>query len=61
MGDRIIRVETLIEQLVKKVGRDPSAVQALLKSADASVVVKDDGSTGSESSHQFGILDAPQV
>ncbi|CAP73234.1 uncharacterized protein PODANS_2_6360 [Podospora anserina S mat+] len=55
MGDRIIRVETLIEQLVKKVGGDPSAVQALLKPAEASVVVKDDGSTGSESSHQFAI------
>ncbi|KAK4656677.1 hypothetical protein QC762_206360 [Podospora pseudocomata] len=60
MGDRIIRVETLIEQLVKKVGGDPSAVQALLKPAEASVVLKDDGSTGSETSHQFGILDAPQ-
>ncbi|KAK0653847.1 hypothetical protein QBC41DRAFT_61144 [Cercophora samala] len=60
MGDRIIRVETLIEHLVKKIGGDSSAVQALLKPKDASAGVKDDGSTGSESGPQFGLLDAPQ-
>ncbi|KAK4175164.1 hypothetical protein QBC36DRAFT_302223 [Triangularia setosa] len=60
MGDRIIRVETLIEQLVKKVGGDLSAAPALLKLEEASLVPKDDGSTGSESSPQLGLLDAPQ-
>ncbi|KAK0739312.1 hypothetical protein B0T21DRAFT_409666 [Apiosordaria backusii] len=60
MGDRIVRVEALIEQLVKKVGCDPSATQVLLKPEETTLIRKDDESTGSESSPRLGILDAPQ-
>lgn len=66
MGDRIVRVEALIEQLVKKVGADgiasvPPSVRPTEPNHDLSPGILTPGSTDSEQTRPSAILESPQV